>query len=63
MSVMGDLEDAIENVIGSAIKTVDNSYVIEVEEMYELQEQFNLHFREPEDEQLSVIPCPKNRGE
>jgi len=58
MTTMGDLANAIEETLSSNIYTfADGDYVcVPLETAHNLQAEYNIHFREPDEEQLSVIP-------
>lgn len=55
-----DLRDAIENVLINSTPSIDDmgevdGYLVELYLLKILQAEYNIHFFEPEDEQLEVI--------
>ena len=59
MSLFSDLEKAILKVLENA-RYIEGCYTYEVNDntLYELQEEFNIYFREPHQEQIKTISPP-----
>lgn len=60
MATMDDLKEAIFMVLGNAILLTDTNYrldgfLVPEEELRILQAEYNIHFVEPEDDQLDVL--------
>jgi len=59
--IMGDLKEAIENVLLHSMPSKYNlsgepvTYEVGIAELRILQAEFNIHFCEPEDEQLELV--------
>jgi len=58
MATMSDLRNAIYNVVASYPATLEDGVLVSKPALWNLQQEYNIHFVEPEDPQLEVIEKP-----
>lgn len=57
--LFADLDNAIRNVIESATDTrYADTIEVDAEKLWQLQEEYNIHFREPTAKQLKILNKP-----